>query len=125
MTIVRNLRQTIIDHDPKTGAVVGATQVFQRHVEEDGKHMGLLEAEHEDLPVKEIPTLWGETTDAYAAKLKETSEILQSERDAHAEVDKAQNARIGELESLLEAASRDGDRLKSIIHGVQKIANSL
>lgn len=124
MTIIRNLRQTIIDHDPKTGAVVGATQIFQRHVEVDGKSE-LLPAENEDLPVDKVPSLWGGTSEGYADKLKETSEILQAERDGQLSKDEATAAQITLLQQQLEVALAENDRLKSIIHTVQKAANNL
>lgn len=124
MTIVRQHRQTIIDHDPATGAVVGATKIFQRFVEEDGKHMGFLPSENEDLPVKDVPTIWGDTTDEQSAKLRETADILQTERDSTADTVKFRDARIAELEDLLETTSKEADRMKAIIQAAQRTINS-
>ena len=125
MSIVRRHRQTVIDHDPRTGAVVGATKIFARHVEENGQNLGKLEAENEPVDVAEVPKLWGGTSDENVVALARTEAILQKERDAWAARETELLARQSELETLLGERSTDCDRYKGMLIAIQRAVSTL
>lgn len=123
MPIVRQWRQTLIDHDPNTGTVVGATKIFTRFVEEAGVNLGNLPNENEDLAVANIPTIWGVTSDVYSAKLAENSAILQAERDATAANNAVTAGQIQDLSARLAAADVEIARLSGLVAAIQTAVN--
>lgn len=125
MPIIRRHRQTVLDHDPRTGAVVGATKIFARHVEEDGKNLGKLEPENEPLDLADVPKLWGDTTNEFVLAHKQSEEALVSERESRAQAEASLLARISELEGLLSARSEECDRLKGLVFQIRKVLMAL
>lgn len=110
-TIEKRLRSTVIDHDPKTGDIVGATKFYEQVlVDARGQVEGKLEGSvHESIGVKDVPSLWGKTSDSHAAKLQETEEVLQSERDEWAKAEAVYKTSLetaNEQVRQLEAANR-------------------
>lgn len=118
----KKLRQTIIDHDPATGEVVGATQVFLRSVEVEGKSEAL-EPAAEPLKVEEVPKIWGGTSDAHAAKLQETESVLAAEREARKTEKEEAAAKIKELEDALAEKTKDFNAAAARLVAVVKAAN--
>jgi len=101
--VQKRLRQTVIDHDPKTGAVVGATKLFEQWlVDVDGNDVDKLSTSvSEDVKVADVPKIWNGTTDEHVAKLGETENTLAAERAEWAEEKVALEAAIAERDSQI------------------------
>jgi len=121
-TIEKRVRQVIIDLDPKSGDVVGATKIIHQVLVEDGKDVGnLSEILHEDLAVADVPTIWGGTTDNNAAQLKTTADILAAEREATAVFALERQDAISALEAQRAAAQAEASAAHGKLENIGKL----
>lgn len=82
-TIVKKLRQTVIDHDPAVeNSFDGAIRIYQQWVlDDDGTKIGQMEDVAEVVKGDDLVSILGETSAKHVLQLDQTEEILAAERE--------------------------------------------
>lgn len=123
MSVIKKLRTTIIDHNPATEEIVGATKVFERFmVDEDDQEEHKIEGNYtEGVDVADIPTIWGGTTDVHVAQLQRTEELLQRERDQWARAEAVYKTTIQTCEEQLRNSEAEISELKGRLQKIGEL----
>lgn len=125
MAIVKNHRQTVLDHDPKTGEIVGATKIFERRVIENDVDQGKLASENEAIELKDVPKLWGATSDRHVDAMAKAETAIAKERDDWAKEREALTGQITQLETALSQRNDQVADLQGRLQVAKQVSETL